>query len=253
VIILEDMHWADQDTLEALKAIARLLGKMRLLMLCTHRSEEARERKPVWEALLALDKTSSCHRLSLHRLTESETVEGALALHKENLTLARKVAFRSSEAEALTDLGLDYLLLGRRDEALSRLEAGLVLARGLGPRSMVEALLGLSQAWLACGHPRKARLAVTEALSLAKAMDGREWLIQGHYLLGRTPAMLGEPGMAEEALRQALEMADPPAYPMWRWRVMAAMAHLLERRGQRREARAIRNQAWRIVEGVPGR
>ena len=75
LIILEDIHWADEATLDVLKTIAPDLAQMRLLVLCTYREEEARESESVWEAVLTLDKLPTCRRLPLHRLSMADTQE----------------------------------------------------------------------------------------------------------------------------------------------------------------------------------
>ena len=75
VIMLEDIHWADEQTLEALQVLTSGLSQMRLLVLCAFRAETVREKSWLWEALLALDKSPTCHRLSLNRLSETDTKE----------------------------------------------------------------------------------------------------------------------------------------------------------------------------------
>ncbi|OIO93378.1 MAG: hypothetical protein AUK03_08290 [Anaerolineae bacterium CG2_30_64_16] len=94
LLILEDLHWADEATLEALAHLARHLrharaagAESRLLLIGSCRSEEAQERPAVWQALQTLDRVGGCERVELPPLTEAET--GALV--RRGLGLTRSV------------------------------------------------------------------------------------------------------------------------------------------------------------------
>jgi len=94
LLILEDLHWADEATLEALAYLARHLRHVctagsgsRLLLIGSCRGEEAQERPAVWQALQALDRAGGCERLELPPLTDVET--GALV--RRGLGLTRPV------------------------------------------------------------------------------------------------------------------------------------------------------------------
>ncbi len=75
VLILEDLQWADEATLEALAHLTRRLAESRVLVIGSCRGEEVRERAAVWEALQALDRAGYRERLELSRLTGEETGE----------------------------------------------------------------------------------------------------------------------------------------------------------------------------------
>ncbi|MBI4733017.1 MAG: AAA family ATPase [Chloroflexi bacterium] len=75
VIILEDLHWADPDSLLLLPALLPRLGACGILVICSYRSEEARSNSSVWEKLQALDKSGKPRRISLDRLDPANTVE----------------------------------------------------------------------------------------------------------------------------------------------------------------------------------
>ena len=90
VILLEDAHWADAATLDALTRLAetleqrRLKGRpTRLLLIVSYRGEDAREQKEAWRSLRRLAQTPRAHLLRLSRLSAEETadlVRGALGL-----------------------------------------------------------------------------------------------------------------------------------------------------------------------------
>jgi len=87
VLILDDLQWADEATLEVLPYLARRLAEGRVLLILSYRDEEARARGAVWDALRALDRVEYGERLRLPRLTARETGE----LVRRSLGLAREV------------------------------------------------------------------------------------------------------------------------------------------------------------------
>ena len=75
LLILEGLHWADEDTLAALAHLAPRLEGSRLLVLASYRREEAREEPHRWQALQSLDRAAGGRRLLLSRLDQEETAE----------------------------------------------------------------------------------------------------------------------------------------------------------------------------------
>jgi DNA-binding SARP family transcriptional activator/predicted ATPase len=75
LLVLEDVHWADEATLAALPYLASALSRSRALIVLTCRSVEARERAVVWEALEGLDRTLPLLRLRLSPFELEETAD----------------------------------------------------------------------------------------------------------------------------------------------------------------------------------
>jgi predicted ATPase/DNA-binding SARP family transcriptional activator/biotin operon repressor len=73
VLILEDVHWADEATLGALVHLAPRVGKMRAFVILTARTAEDRERESVWQALESVDRASPLLRLRLEPFVPAET------------------------------------------------------------------------------------------------------------------------------------------------------------------------------------
>ena len=73
LLILEDVHWADAETLDWLPLLARRAQEESLLVLCSYRSEDARTSPTVWPRLQALDRAGVRMRLVLPRLTPEAT------------------------------------------------------------------------------------------------------------------------------------------------------------------------------------
>lgn len=85
VLILEDLHWADLDTLEILTRLSQRLDDYGVVILGTYRGEEARAQPAIWERLQALDRAALRGRLTPTRLDAAKTGE----LIRRSLGLAR--------------------------------------------------------------------------------------------------------------------------------------------------------------------
>ncbi len=73
VLILEDLHWADEASLALFPSLA--LQQCSTLVIGTYRSEEARQRPALWEQFQALDRCGLRQRLILARLDAPATGE----------------------------------------------------------------------------------------------------------------------------------------------------------------------------------
>jgi DNA-binding winged helix-turn-helix (wHTH) protein len=73
VLILEDLHWVDDSTLDLISALARRRGPARFLVLSTYRSVEViLSRSPLKGLKQDLLMHHLCHEIGLERLTELE-------------------------------------------------------------------------------------------------------------------------------------------------------------------------------------
>ena len=94
VIILEDLHWSDFATVDALSRIARRDRKAAILVLATYRPVDvAAEGHPIRTVHQDLQIHGQCTELALDRLTRTE-VERYLALRFDSTTLASGLADR---------------------------------------------------------------------------------------------------------------------------------------------------------------
>jgi len=75
LVVLEDVHWADEDTIHALAQLAYRIEDERILFAVTYRHGEARERSEVWDLLRTLDRLEHCERISLAALTPAQAEE----------------------------------------------------------------------------------------------------------------------------------------------------------------------------------
>lgn len=75
VLIIEDLHWADQPTRQLLNFVARALIDAPVMMIMTYRNDELTRRHPVRSFLAELARLPQLRRIELPRLNRDETVE----------------------------------------------------------------------------------------------------------------------------------------------------------------------------------
>lgn len=75
LVIIDDLHWADRDTLSVLRQMSARLADSRVLLVLLYRSEEARGDVEVWDVLRDLDRSSGLDRVILSPLSVFELEE----------------------------------------------------------------------------------------------------------------------------------------------------------------------------------
>jgi predicted ATPase/DNA-binding SARP family transcriptional activator len=94
LIILENLHWADKHTIDALAYIARRLKESQLLILCSFRQEEAQANPDIWNGLqeIALSGLRARIELSPLRLKEvGDFIKEGLGLTEDAPRFARRL------------------------------------------------------------------------------------------------------------------------------------------------------------------
>jgi DNA-binding CsgD family transcriptional regulator len=95
VMLLEDLHWADSESLDLLRVIAREAASQALLVLATFRGDELASTHPLYRLLPVLERESGARRLELRRLYPE-------ALHE--LVAARYRLTEANSARLVTHL-----------------------------------------------------------------------------------------------------------------------------------------------------
>jgi hypothetical protein len=75
LVVLEDLHWADESTVQMLESVARRADRSAMLILCTYRDVDLEAGHPMLRAIEHLVRLSATTRLSLKRLNVSEVGE----------------------------------------------------------------------------------------------------------------------------------------------------------------------------------
>src|SRR5439155_14303070 len=100
VLLLDDLHWADPDSLDLLRVLARQLAELPVLLLVSYRSDELTRRHPLSALLPQLVREAAAARLDLRRLGEDAV--RALVARRYGLAAAdeaRLVAHLQAHAE----------------------------------------------------------------------------------------------------------------------------------------------------------
>lgn len=146
VVVLEDLHWADEASIDALRLLARKVDRSRLLVLATFRDDELDRLHPLRIVLGDLATAVDVERVRVHRLSLQAVTEMA---EGRNVDAAAVYALTSGNPFFVTEL----LAAGRgeipptlRDFVLARvaqLSAGAVAvveAASIAPPSLDAAL-----------------------------------------------------------------------------------------------------------------
>lgn len=98
VLVVEDLHWADESTLQLLAHLVRRLSGVRVLMLATSRDSDMNLNRPLTRALEEFQRKHLLTRVRLKGLSEADAHEmlSALSGQKPPAELARKI-YRETE------------------------------------------------------------------------------------------------------------------------------------------------------------
>ncbi|OQY17836.1 MAG: hypothetical protein B6I35_13950, partial [Anaerolineaceae bacterium 4572_32.2] len=120
LILLEDLHWADEASLAALRNLFRWLDDSRLLIVTTYRPAAAWERGPVRDTLEALDRVAHITHIRLKALSADQTAalvqRALLRAGKQEATFAIRL-WNESGGNPLLIIETLKMLLARGDMA----------------------------------------------------------------------------------------------------------------------------------------
>lgn len=75
VVMIEDLHWADRSTRDLLRFVIRALGRARVLLLGTYRTDEMHRTHPLRPFLAELDRLPYVQRVTVPRLSKKGVVQ----------------------------------------------------------------------------------------------------------------------------------------------------------------------------------
>jgi predicted ATPase/DNA-binding CsgD family transcriptional regulator len=77
VLVLDDLHWADRDSILLLRHLARFVGQARLLVVGAYRDTELdlENRHPLADLLAVLCRETGCEQIAVHPLSFEEVSE----------------------------------------------------------------------------------------------------------------------------------------------------------------------------------
>jgi DNA-binding CsgD family transcriptional regulator len=104
VIVIEDLHWADEASLELFPHLARKLRDVPLLLIGTYRSDELHRRHPLRPVLAELSRMRLTEDVTLRRLSEDEVaafLSEAMHLRRPPTVAFRQAIFETCEGNPL--------------------------------------------------------------------------------------------------------------------------------------------------------
>jgi DNA-binding CsgD family transcriptional regulator/tetratricopeptide (TPR) repeat protein len=190
-VLVEDLHWADEATLDWLTYLARRLSSRPALVLATYRDEELAAGSPLRSALAALATQRGTRRLTLPPLSRAAVVELATAAGRSD----------GPRIHALTSGNPFYVeeLLAAPDGSVPQTVTDVVLARTsqLDPEA-VQVL------WAAAVLDRPA-----DAHTIAQVSGHPGALLDQCLATGALVTTHGRFGFRHELVRLAVERAIP--------------------------------------------
>ena len=84
LIVLEDLHWADESTTQLLESVARRVGRTRLLMIGTYRDVDLHPGHPFMRGIEHLSRLQAVLRITLKRLSAIEVAGMLRGLSGQN-------------------------------------------------------------------------------------------------------------------------------------------------------------------------
>ncbi|MDX1520555.1 MAG: tetratricopeptide repeat protein, partial [Anaerolineae bacterium] len=93
LLILDDLHWVDQSSLQLLHYLARHCGSMALLIIGTYRDTDLLDDHPLLDTLHDLQRSPGYRQYVLDRLTEAEVGQMLAAMWAQQIpdSLTRKI------------------------------------------------------------------------------------------------------------------------------------------------------------------
>ncbi|HEU4784403.1 MAG TPA: AAA family ATPase [Ktedonobacterales bacterium] len=189
VVIIEDVHWADEATLDMIKFLARRVQQSSILLIVTYRDDEIGSDHPLWFVFGDLPSKSTV-RMRIPTLSESAVTQ-----------LAAEARYSASDLYAITGGNPFFVteVLASPDVAIPETVRATVLARSSRLSSKGRAVLEL-----AAVVPAKAELWLIEATLEQPSYALDECLQTGVLRLERDAV-----AFRHELARQAIVSAVP--------------------------------------------
>jgi DNA-binding CsgD family transcriptional regulator/tetratricopeptide (TPR) repeat protein len=220
IVVFEDLHWADEATLDFLKFLGRRIARTRALLIVTYRDDEVRPGHPLHLVLADLPRPQT-HRIGLAPLTE-------VAVTK----LARQRGRSARDVHRITGGNPLFVteVLASDESSVPGTIREAVLARAA---QLSDAARRVAE--LVSVVPAAAESWLVDAVISPTAAD-----IDGCLQIGMRRREGGSLAYRHELVRRAVEMSLPPAY---RRDLHASVLRVLSQRGDAAPARLAHHAA----------
>jgi class 3 adenylate cyclase/tetratricopeptide (TPR) repeat protein len=183
-------------------------------------------------------------------------LDRALDLNRQSAEGARKRGDHEVIANAELNLGDIFVLKGDHALAQQYLDGVHRLVKDPATsewnrwRYSIHLFASLGELWLAKGDPAKAREFADQCLEIATRTNSRKYLVRGWRLRGETALACGQWDEAEEALRQALAIAQGIGNPTQLWKTHLALGQLQAEANRREQAEQSFQAACAVIDQI---
>ena len=208
VLVIEDMHWADDATLDLMKYVGRRIGRTRATLIATYRTDEIHPRHPL-QVAVGLLPGETVRRLPLTALSESAVGELAQTLGRSSAGLYAATGgnpFYVTELLAAPPGEIPHSVRDAVIARVARLSAG---ARRLA--ELVAAVPGHTEAWLIQAVLQVTETAVEECTLSGMMRNADDSLAFRHELSRRaveSSITASQARTLHESILQALKCKD---------------------------------------------
>jgi class 3 adenylate cyclase/tetratricopeptide (TPR) repeat protein len=187
--------------------------------------------------------------------SEFGDVSRAVDYDYESMELGRTYRISNVEISALINLGLDHVVLGQYERALSYLEPTLdrVQREAFGAhrwRWKIRLLIGLAEISNTTGAHEQALRYVEEGLKEARTTSSQKYVAKGLALRGKILGQLGHGSAAGGELQQAFTLAEQLDNPMLSYPIAYDLGQWYESAGREQQAAMLYGKAKAAIEHV---
>jgi len=208
VLVMEDMHWADDATLDLMKYLGRRIGRTRATLIATYRSDEIHPRHPL-QVAVGLLPGETLRRLPLATLSEAAVGELAQTLGRSSAGLYAATGGNPFYVTELLAAPPGEIPTSVRDAVIARVARLSPGARRLA--ELVAAVPGHTEAWLIQAVLQASEAAVEECTLSGMMRNADDSLAFRHELSRRAVESSISPSQARalhESILQALQRND---------------------------------------------
>ena len=202
VLVMEDMHWADDATLDLMKYLGRRIGRTRALLIATYRTDEIHARHPL-QVAVGLLPGETVKRLTLTALSEAAVAELAQTLGRPAAGLYAATGGNPFYLTELLAAPPGEIPSSVRDAVIARVARLSPEARRLA--ELVAAVPGHTEPWLIRAVLQASEAAVEEVALSGMMRNADDSLAFRHELSRRAVESSLTPSQARSLHQQILQ------------------------------------------------
>jgi tetratricopeptide (TPR) repeat protein len=208
VLVIEDMHWADDATLDLVKYLGRRIARTRAMLIATYRTDEIAARHPL-QVAVGLLPGETVRRLPLSALSEAAVGELAQTLGRSATGLYAATAGNPFYVTELLAAPAGEIPSSVRDAVLARVARLSAEARRLA--ELVATVPGHTESWLIQAVVQASEAAIEECTLTGMRRNADDSLAFRHELARRAVEGSLSPSQARSlhlSILRALKQRD---------------------------------------------